>query len=45
MNRKSFLVLGLLACTAVCSASAAELRIGMIGLEVLDVLRDRTAPA
>ena len=37
MNRKSFLVLGLLACTAVCSASAAELRIGMIGLDTSHV--------
>ena len=37
MNRKSFLVLGLLACTAVCYASAAELRIGMIGLDTSHV--------
>lgn len=37
MNRKSFLTLGLLAFTAVCSASAAELRIGMIGLDTSHV--------
>ncbi|MFM8470898.1 MAG: Gfo/Idh/MocA family protein [Limisphaerales bacterium] len=37
MNRKSFLTLGLLAFTAVASTSAAELRIGMIGLDTSHV--------